>query len=123
MAEKPQENIAPETKVKYRITIVEFAAMLVFAILFDIIGLIPGTNVVVIFLAQCLFTLVFWANGVSIWKGKKLVATAITSVVEAIPGFSLLPVITAQVAINTLISRAEDKLGAVTQGQINLKNV
>ncbi len=118
MPEFSQENETSKKKVEYRITAVEFATMLIFGILFDLLGLIPFVNVAIIFFAQCLFALVFWANGVKILEKKKLVTFLAASVIEVIPLLSMLPGITLEVIIISVISRMEDELRAAAQNQI-----
>lgn len=116
MAEIAQENKEVPTpkpkdkKIEYRITTDEFATMFVFAVIFDIIGLIPVVNILTVIMAQCLFALVFWANGVNIWQGKKLLTVIFTDLAKFIPGA---PGATTQVCINTALSRAEDRLKAI----------
>ena len=84
--------------------------MLVFAILFDILSLVPILNIFTLFMGQSLFAAVFWLNGVKILEKKKLLTFVSASIVEVAPIISWLPGITLGVIIVTAISRTEDRL-------------
>lgn len=110
-----QAAYAPDKKpkVRYRIHDGNGASVLIFAIIFDLISVIPGANDVIVFIAQIFFFIVFtFLLGVPVVGPRTWIWYFATWVIELIPFISILPAITLMVFRFIAISRLEDRLAA-----------
>lgn len=98
----------PKTK---RLGMGESILIVVFALVFDLLSLIPFLNIVVVLVAQGLLALFFFLHGISVFSKKKAVTFTIGTVVELIPFLSMLPALTAQTIAIIILTNIEDKTG------------
>lgn len=110
---------APKEK-KNRIGNSELFMLIPFAVVFDLLSLIPGVNVVVVVIAQFLLALFFRIHKVNVLSKKRLVTFIIATIAEAIPVLSILPALTIETIIMVAITRAEDKTGIQVPGNISV---
>lgn len=99
-------------EVKYRMNTAEAVFAIILAVIADILSFFPGINDIVDVIAEIVFTIFFFINGVNILFGKG--GTGWVSwgfiVVEAIPGVSWIPGYTIQVCYAIRNSRKEDRV-------------
>jgi hypothetical protein len=92
----------------YRIDKQTAISMVVVAILFDLISIVPGLNVVSLVLGNLTFGLWFKMKGVGLIGKKKIATWGGEGIIEAIPALSALPGITVGVILMLVITRTED---------------
>lgn len=98
-------------KVKHKIGMFSSIAMIVVALFFDLLSLIPFLNIVVAFVAWCIFFLWFFLVGASFNNHPETLAIAGGCFVFGlIPFFSAIPEITAGILANLLIIRIKEKV-------------
>lgn len=97
-------------KVKHKIGMFSSIAMIVVALFFDLLSLIPFLNIIIALVAWCIFFLWFFLMGTSFDKHPETLAIAGGCFVFGlIPFFSALPEITAGIVANLLIIRIREK--------------
>lgn len=94
-----------------RISNFQGACLIVVALFFDLLSLIPVVNVLVSGLAVLLFGVWFYMLGVGFINPRRFVTAAITYLMETIPFISWLPSLTVAVTAIILMVKSEDKLG------------
>lgn len=107
-----------------KISPVNFGFMLLFAICFDILTIIPFINIIVNFIALICFTIWFYFSGVSFSKNKAIVGrSAVTFLIELIPFISIIPTWTANIIINYIsINRNARKDSKSAQNKLDKRN-
>lgn len=105
-----EEQTAPKKK-KQRIGAVEIPVLLFFAVIFDILSLIPYVNVGVVIVSQSLIALFFYIHGVNVLSKKRALPYIIAWISEAIPIISMFPAITLETIIIIALTRIEDRTG------------
>ncbi len=88
-----------------------FCAMLIVAIILDLVSLIPAANDITLVIAGILFGLWWWKLGLGFLNLKKIITYSLSVIVEAVPILAVLPAVTLAVVVTFVISRGEDKLG------------
>ena len=109
-------NDEEKKPTKNRLGNSEAILLVCFAIVCDLLSLIPGINVIVVIISQGLIALFFSMHGVSVLSKKRGVTYAAASIVEFIPVISIIPALTLEVLIMVAITRAEDKAGIKIPG-------
>jgi hypothetical protein len=84
--------------------------MVIVALLFDLVGIIPLVNILSQFTALLIFGLWFFFLGVGFINPQRFAAALISTVIELIPFVSILPGLTVAVIICIVTVRTEDKL-------------
>jgi len=115
-----QVEKSPQDK-KYRVSRKAFIWMLIFAIILDLISLIPAINVITLGVGAVLFGIWWWKLGLGLINPKKVVTYGVTAIVEAIPIVSWLPGLTVGVIVIFIYSRIEDKTGIKLPSKFALK--
>jgi hypothetical protein len=106
---------APDKKpaVRYRVHDGAGTAVLIFAVFFDLLSVIPGVNDVIVFISQTFFFVIFtFFLGVPVVGKKTWIWYFAAWVIELIPFISILPATTLMVFRFIAISRIEDRLTA-----------
>ncbi len=86
--------------------------LVIFALICDLIGLIPLAKDITATIFWGIASLYFWKQGMGLFNGKKLATMAISWVSGMIPGLQELPVeLTAGIIAIFLITRAEEETG------------
>lgn len=75
------------------------------ALFFDLLSLIPGANVVVVFVGQTVIAFAFSRCGINIFSVRQSVPYIFASIVEFVPGISFLPAFTVETLIIIFLSR------------------
>lgn len=109
-------NEEEKKPTKNRLGNSEAILLLAFAVVCDLLSLIPGINILVMIVGQGLIALFFSMHGVSVFSKKRGVTYTAASVVEFIPVLSMLPALTLEVLIMVAITRTEDKIGIKIPG-------
>ncbi len=91
--------------MKRKLSNINITILVISAIFFDLLNVIPLFNIVVSAISTFSFQTYFFMKGV-----KKSHYSLIGNLIEFIPGLNLLPAITAGVIMTTVTNRAEEKL-------------
>lgn len=83
----------------------DMALLIAVAVLFDILSLIPGGNVLVSISGQTVIPLLFSRYGINVFSLKRSVPYIAGFIVEIIPGASLLPAFTLETLILIYMSK------------------
>ncbi len=102
-----------------RISKKQAVALMIVALVFDILSLIPVVNWIVWILNWIIFPLWFKLQGVSYIKGKRLALAGLSSIIEIIPILSILPGYTVSMIFMIRNVRHEDKVFNTSQAKIN----
>lgn len=119
MAEK-ESNSPQKRTVQYRIDDADASSIIVMAILFDLISVVPIANDVSVFIAQPILYLAFRLRNVDPLGRRNWVWFLAGWIVELIPGISILPMIVIESLRWIAISRIEDKIkskGLAVEGE------
>jgi hypothetical protein len=111
-----EENEKPEKK--HRIGNGEIVMLLVFALIFDLISLIPFVNIAVVIVAQSLMALFFSMHGVNVLSKRRAIPYILGWIIEIIPAISAIPAITIETIIMIVLTRIEDKTGIDPAGGV-----
>lgn len=106
---------------KERIGTAESVTLIFFALICDVISLIPVANDVIAIVAPIIFGIAFYLMGVGILSPKKALTAAIGLVVEVVPVISMLPAYTLGVVLIIHLTHAEDKTGIKLTGKVSGK--
>lgn len=85
--------------------------MVIVAVFFDLISIIPGLNIVSLIFGNGILGFWLFTKGVGLMSGKKIATWGIETLVEAIPALSAFPSITIGVIVIVAITRTEDATG------------
>jgi hypothetical protein len=85
---------------KYQIVL-----LIVVALFFDLLSLIPGANVIVAFVGQAVIAFAFSRCNINIFSVRQSVPYFFASVVEFVPWISFLPAFTLETLIIIFLSR------------------
>lgn len=85
--------------------------LVIFALLFDAISLIPLLANITGIIFWVIVGIYLWMKGLGILNGRRLAVTAVSFVAEMIPGVQALPMLLAGTIALLFIIRAEDKTG------------
>jgi len=96
---------------EYRIKTGTFIAMLIIALILDLISLIPAANDVTLIIAGILFGLWWWKLGLGLINLRKVGTYILSALIEAVPILAILPAVMFAVIVMFVISRTEDKTG------------
>ncbi|MBA3551212.1 hypothetical protein H0W32_03330 [Patescibacteria group bacterium] len=102
-----------------RISQKQAVALIIVALIFDILSLIPVVNWIVWILNWLTFPLWFKLHGVSYIHGKRLALAGLSSIIEIIPFLSILPGYTVSMILMVRNVRHEDKIFNTTQAKLN----
>jgi hypothetical protein len=102
-----------------RISNLNAGLMVIVALLFDLVGVVPVLNIVTEFIALLIFGLWFFFLGVGFMNPRRFATVLIATVIELIPIVSILPGLTVAVIITIVTVRSEDKLKSVIVPQTN----
>lgn len=107
-----------------KITPVNFGFMLLFAICFDVLSIIPFLNIVVNFVAAICFAIWYFFSGISFSKNKGILGRGgVTFIVEMIPFLSIFPTWILYVTINYIsINRKASKDGNAKKSLVDRRN-
>lgn len=98
--------------VRYRVTTVDAAGLLLFAVVFDAISVIPIVNIILVPIAQLSLAILFYSAGINVFEKRRAVIFLLATVSEMIPGISILPAHTVETALIILSVRKEDEAKA-----------
>jgi hypothetical protein len=98
-------------KKKGRLGGPEIAVLIFFALIFDLLSLIPIVNDVVVIVGQALMALFFFIHGVNVFSKKNIIQYLAGWVVEAIPAISIFPTFILETIIIIAVTKFEDKTG------------
>lgn len=90
-----------------RVGLVTIIFMPVIALCFDLIAIIPGTNL----LAWIVLGIWFLLLDVNIFSARNMAATVTSAIIGLVPVLNLLPEITLAVIVIIFMIKSEDKLG------------
>jgi hypothetical protein len=113
-------NNKPAPSKKNRIGNSEIILLVVFALIFDIISLIPFLNFVTVIVAQGLMAFFFSIHGVNVLSKKRAIPYVLGWIIEFIPAISVIPAITLETIIIIVMVRFEDKTG-ISVGKDGIK--
>jgi hypothetical protein len=99
-----------------RIGIVSIIFLIITAIIFDLISLIPFVNIVSGLIAYAVFGIWFYILGVGFMNPKRFATAAVSAVIGFIPFLSMLPELTIAVIVVILMVKSEDTLGIKLPG-------
>jgi hypothetical protein len=85
--------------------------LVVVAIIFDVLSLIPLVGSIAGPLFWVLAGVYFWYKGMGIVNGRKLAVSSISMVAEIIPAVQALPALTVGIIVMLTMMRVEDKTG------------
>jgi hypothetical protein len=100
-----------EEQKKYRISTSASFLLIVTALIFDVLTLIPIVGDFLGPLFWILASVYFWKIGMGLVNGRKLAVTIISLVIELIPVAQELPAIVLGIIVIIVMTRVEDKTG------------
>jgi hypothetical protein len=94
-----------------RINSLNAGLLILAAIIFDLLSIIPLINVITAFVAWLIFGVWFYLLGVGFMNPKRFATIAVSLIIGVIPVLSVLPELTVAIIAIIIMVKSEDKFG------------